>query len=74
VEQLKFSILELCGKGQLRYTDIECGMPVGIYPICPAQVFIDTKSNTSAGIRDFTNNYDIQLKKCFDAIAEIKQT
>mmetsp|Transcript_21961 Transcript_21961/g.32020 ORF Transcript_21961/g.32020 Transcript_21961/m.32020 type:complete len:141 (+) Transcript_21961:263-685(+) len=69
MEQLQFSILELCDKCQITYTDIEGGMPVGIYPICPAQVFMDTKFNTRTGFINFSNTYDIQVKKCFDTIS-----
>jgi hypothetical protein len=36
VEKLQHSLLELCDKGQITYTAVQQGMPVGLFPICPA--------------------------------------
>lgn len=66
VEKLQFSILELCDKGHLTYTYIQGGMPVGLYPICPAQVFIDLQP--SATLTHFANTYDIQLMNVFKMV------
>lgn len=65
-EKLQFSILELCDKGQLTYTGIQGGMPVGLFPICPAQVFIDVEPSTY--IQRFANTYDIHISKLFNRV------
>ena len=65
-EKLQFSILELCDKGQLTYTGIQGGMPVALFPICPAQVFIDVEPSTY--IQRFANTYDIHISKFFNNV------
>ena len=63
VEKLQHSLLELCDKGQITYTDVQQGMPVGLFPICPAQVFVGSQATSL--IQKFSNTYDIQLRKAF---------
>jgi hypothetical protein len=63
VEKLQHSLLELCDKGQITYTDVQQGMPVGLFPICPAQVFVGSQSTSL--IHKFSNTYDIQLREAF---------
>jgi hypothetical protein len=63
VEKLQHSLLELCDKGQITYTDVQQGMPVGLFPICPAQVFVG--SQPTSLIHKFSNTYDIQLREAF---------
>lgn len=72
IEKLQYSVLELCDKGQITYTAIDRGIPVGIFPLYPAQVFMS--GHSSSDLAAFANTYDIQLKNSLHHLKNSLQT
>jgi hypothetical protein len=59
-ERLQLMVLELCDRNLITFSDVNVGMPVGIYPLCGAQVFLREDQDFS---RVITASRDLLIEK-----------